>query len=273
MATMNLIEPRLMCVAIVALASTSHAACEAPAEPSEAGMNASSMRSTDGAPTQDAADNDAAGTTITYTFGCSTLAGNQQLSGVEYCPAGRRTGCGTTGTDGKLSMPGVPANAEVLFSVTKAGYVPLLKHFRTPGIDAREAGDKLLPQSDWDSWAAQAGVTLDPKLGHFASFVFNGIGSTVVTRPEAGTRLYLAQASEGYGPAVGADTNVSSLGVFFNLAPGEYDVVFSHPDRNCAFGMEAGWPGSTADAGRIVVKPGMLSWLAFGSCLPRAPSP
>lgn len=206
-----------------------------------------------------------------YTFVTADWAERGGVPGTRICRDDMPSQCAVADEQGNVEFFDLPESSQQLLHIARAGYVDLLKHLVTPAHDRpgvlRDPFNPMIPNALWARWAEQAGVELEPDKGHVLFFVLRGSGGSVDLRPAAGKRVYFASMQD-LDPAL-EHPGGTGYGLSFNVPPGAYDAVFSHPELRCMFGMETGWPGSTADSGGIVVKPGLVSFPAFGTCVPR----
>jgi hypothetical protein len=144
--------------------------------------------------------------------------------------------CTTGGSDGSFVLAGVPANAPVIVTFQKDGFVPVLRAVET------EEGDVLLPADEntlMPTTGAQTvlGALADPSKGQVAFFVTTPDGQPATEAPVKLTRfedsysqppVYLDRAG---AEVVGA--TAGSRGGFVNLTAGLYVLRFGAASVPC----------------------------------------
>lgn len=147
--------------------------------------------------------------------------------------------CVVTDANGRAELA-APEDSEFGLTVEKADFAKELLPTRT-GTATLELSIVALPDSVYKAALESAGIEQDPELGALLTFQEEGGGSARL-EPKSGDGPY-------YFGALGViDPNATSVpiggGVLFaNIDPDEYELIFEHPDGDCAF-PEKAWEGS-----------------------------
>lgn len=211
------------------------------------------------------------------------------LADVEVCVDGSEPRhCVHTGEDGRFEMGALTPEAEILLVYTKAGFVPLLQPLVTPRWDSTfdAAGHVRMSSLSTDE-AQVAGLNAvlrtagEPELlvdreasGSVLFGALENFSSTLPTflatlDPSSGDGPYFGLANESLVRELPPNT-ASAFGVYYNVEPDDYELVFTRADGHCAWapGAVSGWrPRSGREnASRIVVRAGHTTWWTAQQC-------
>jgi len=199
------------------------------------------------------------------------------IPGVRVCIYPEETVCGTSDSSGGYLIQGVPENAELILSYDHPDYVPTLRMLFT-----RENNVILLAPSVMGSVALAERLATEysfeaidgrGSLQFFAMHPTNGVlqlqelsGFTVelkdldgnaVLNPDAPSPLpydVTYASDEGVPNPQLTESSRRGVGGIANIVPGEYELVFSHPDLVCTQKLEeAGWATDTPYAARFQI--------------------
>ncbi|HMR76843.1 MAG TPA: hypothetical protein PKD61_17095 [Polyangiaceae bacterium] len=246
------------------------------------------------------------GPTISYsgTFTEFALIGTgAPLADAEFCVLEHpEIPCVKTGADGKYLLDGVPANAELAITATKAGFQGNLVLAVSGDVDQVVDGfminnslAQIVYAGSGFSWPLNnegsllAGVFHKvPKAGPAdagagdASASDGGsadAGGAGAGGADAGTKnegldgaTFSVTPASGKGPVYlsaggtpdqgATETSTQGFSLFGNLPPGEYEVTVNHPTKNCGIDL-LGWPGSKKNAARVRVQPDFIAAATF----------
>jgi hypothetical protein len=206
----------------------------------------------------------AAGDPIPATI--TVTDGTNPIQGAEVCVLGT-TDCGTSNASGETSLD-VPALSEVGLTVIAADHLSVL-YGLVSGPSTVEATVTLMSTASAEARATAAGVTLDDTKGHVSFTLFGPAGGTAALSPTSGTLIFTDANGDPDPSLTGSIEGASPTGVFWNVEPGDYDVVFSHAATTCQAGAVSTWAGSTEGTARVTVIAGALSAGGhWGSCDP-----
>lgn len=158
--------------------------------------------------------------------------------------------CAMTDADGRFTIAGLPAMSDVTLSFEKQGYLPTLLPVETGStdMDGSVAGSLTIPGATLDP--SSVPVAVDSSKGIVATFAVTtsgtgAIGARPTLTPESGNGPYFVTAQNVLD--VSADSFVDKTAIYFNVAPGTYEVAFDEPQHDCApatipfgFGFAAG---------------------------------
>ena len=192
------------------------------------------------------------------------------IEGLEVCtlkPEGRDPGCAETIATGQIVADGFPMNFEVLFQLKKEEYLTTLIPAVTGEKD--DTGSTLYPvkTSDANLLFSTASLTMEAGKGAI-SFIADqskpgdtqaadgqtGVGVTI--SPASGTIAYLNGVMLDTAATA---TFASGLGVFVNVAPGDYTLTFTHADRTCT--TRLGWATDKPNVSKIPVKADTVTYV------------
>jgi hypothetical protein len=161
-------------------------------------------------------------------------------------PATSALGCATTGADGTFVIPNLPLRANLVITMTKAGFLPDLLSIQTASspMDVRqypifmfETASEVNPAPsitvDWQNKGQI--VVFDVGLGDGGASVM--MSSADDASPPAGQLLYqdmndgFVPSATGFYPASGAVG--ASLGEFFNVPSGMYTLTAVDTADDC----------------------------------------
>lgn len=181
------------------------------------------------------------------------------LEGVQICEADT-TNCATTDENGSAGIE-LPANREVLYTVSKDGYASELYADETPFAGLRN--HVLFTNQEIDDAAGGVG-SMWPHAGTgWASFGVNLAGVTFQLIEASGVQWYIN--SEGVGTTEIDATTTEAIGGarggFVEVAPGIFEVEYGGAATNCTVGI--GWPSETPNRLRIPVRDGHISYASM----------
>jgi hypothetical protein len=192
------------------------------------------------------------------------------LGGVEVCVVEYpEIPCATTGTFGSYDLSGLPDAERVHVSYTREDYWTLHWSFVT---DFAETTWMLgLPAtSDVEFWADELDTEVSETLG---AITFKAVDDRV--KGLEGTTATL-RAPSFVGPGFGVDgqpsfqgeaMDASGIGVFVNVEPGTWDLVYSPPaDETCT--PRWGWSGNEPLSLSVTVVPGVVTFVEM-QCVAR----
>jgi hypothetical protein len=172
--------------------------------------------------------------------------GMSVVPGVQVCVYGSDGGipCVTTDDNGIFNLGGLPPRTNLVISLTKDGYGPVLKAIQTASSDMDGTSNPvrmLLSDDpappigvavDWTTHGSLSFFALDEPADAGGNFVAD-IGAAVALTPSAGNGpFYLNGAGD-------VDLDASALelggvGAYYNVPPGNYTLTFNDPVNNCA---------------------------------------
>lgn len=209
--------------------------------------------------TQPDGGQDGGDATVTITY---VLTG-QVLDGFAFCLADDPDAdCFVSNAEGVVELE-LPANSDVALSVTRDGFVPLLWQRRTTAEDEELTLGLAFTSAEAAAEAAEAaGVAPDETKGVILCLGLNAAGGHATLSPTSGEGPFYGEA----GAVVPSLTEFRTAAVwFFNVEPGDYEVTFEHPDRECI--VHAGlWRGPADNINLVRVDAGHQNWGCAASC-------
>jgi hypothetical protein len=147
--------------------------------------------------------------------------------------------CAITDQNGVFTLKGLPDASGYVLSSTKSGYQSNLRlafpwQTLSPTTLYTDAQAEAIA-------AAVGGVYPDNTTGHilFGAGTSGSQGEAVMVEgftaslaPPSGLGPFYANAGNQIEPGLTASTS-AGWGAFFNVAPGDYQVLFSHPTLSC----------------------------------------
>lgn len=191
------------------------------------------------------------------------LTTDTPLEGAEVCVADTAN-CATSDADGMVTME-VPANAEIVFEVTAAGYGPTLTPQTTTDQDVATQLSPLLADSVVSLLAGildtpypfeGTGVIAISTLVEPVDADGNGIAGVTYTPDQTLVSYYLDQDEIPRLDGT-ATAEPSGAGGFIEVAAGTYEVTLGGTASNCV--VVAGWPGSGESSVRLPVRAGFIT--------------
>jgi hypothetical protein len=208
---------------------------------SDAESDASSDDAADAAESEAAADADS----DVAVSSALPSAGDAGIEGVEVCVYEKSSiPCVMTDKNGMFTLSGLPALTDIVLTLKKSGYLPNLKAIETAStdMDGLAAGQAIsmgggsapaLPVDvDWlgkgqvTFFAATLSPTGDPTES------VGDVGAKVTLSPTSGNGPYYLGPNNALDPS--ATSIVDTAGLFFNLDPGNYEITFDDPTKDCA---------------------------------------
>jgi hypothetical protein len=233
--------------------------CALPAGCSDGGANGEA----DASENSDGAITDAGPGTVVGTFILTDPETGEPMEGFEICPFDDSGApCRTTDPAGIAVFDELPADSELAFKITRAGYWPVLRVLLTSSEDmtvTEEYG--YLPNDTLQTIASAAGVSVDDSTGTVACAVVGGGESVIPGLSPAGGNPTAYFARDALDPS---PTAVADL-FLFDVSPGQYEVTFEHPERECKKDAEM-WSGEEPNRGRVRVEAGYLTWGCAADC-------
>lgn len=188
------------------------------------------------------------------------------VAGAEVCLLNTTT-CATTDAGGFATLD-VPALSEVALTVSAAGHLKKLVGI-VSGASRVSVRPPVYSVARVAELAAAAGITLDDTKGHVLFGVYGPGGATAALSPASGTLVLTSAAGIPDPTLTGTVAGTSLSGIFWNVAPGDYDLTYSHPATTCSAAIAGNWAGSTPGAARVtVIAGGLSSGAHFGACDP-----
>lgn len=162
----------------------------------------------------------------------------QPVSGVQVCVLDDPSEpCATTGPEGTFALKGLSQKEWFVISIDKAGYQSVAR--------LAYAFQTLSPTYSYTTVQAEAFATAvgatypDPATGHILfgagaeqDATQMAAGYTVTLDPPSGIGPFYAGEDQQLDPALTA-ASPAGWGAFFNLAPGDYQLVFSNASGQC----------------------------------------
>jgi hypothetical protein len=170
----------------------------------------------------------------------------QPVAGLRVCVYQDPTiPCVMSDATGKFTLAGLPMMSDVVVSMTKTGYLPVLLPIETGStdMDGSPAGPFPMTASATSS-ASSVPTTVDliakgmlvffaimPDNGSLSSVV-GAIGTKVSLSPMDGSGPFFQTNHSAIDPS--ATSVVDQNGFYFNLDPGTYQLTFADPHFDCA---------------------------------------
>ncbi|MBT8451317.1 MAG: hypothetical protein KJO40_05045 [Deltaproteobacteria bacterium] len=180
------------------------------------------------------------------------------LEGAEICVADTQN-CATTDEEGDATIE-LPFNMEVLYTVSKDGFVPELYGDVTDLTFGASRGHVLFPEQEISDGA----VDIDTVWPHAGTgWLSLGVNQPSVTFTLVGdAREPWYVDADGNGSTVIDATTTESIGGarggFVEVAPGVHEVEFGGAATDCVVGI--GLPGTAANRIRVPVRDGHISY-------------
>lgn len=163
------------------------------------------------------------------------------LAGVEVC-VDRMDAipCATTASDGTFVLRGLPTRTDLVLTTRKDGYVKTLRAIETASTDMDGTAFPLVTTKSGGP-RPDLGFTYDDNLGAVSFFALEAEADGGAALP-SGIRASLNPGT-AHGPFYTTDRNafvrsatasIGGLGFFFNVEPGEYQLVFDDSQADCA---------------------------------------
>jgi hypothetical protein len=194
--------------------------------------------------------------------GDAAPSANIPLEGARVCVYQRPSiPCAMTAADGTFTMSGLPLMTDIVITVEKDGYRPMLRAVETASTNmdgtanpismlSATAPDPPVPVTvDWQNKGQLILFAIAPEPD--ASSTYGGdIGATVALTPMSGSGPYFLRDDGGYD--LSATSLVGTAGEYVNLDPGNYELTFTDTIHGCApistpFG-EWGYPAPPTSA-------------------------
>lgn len=173
-------------------------------------------------------------------------SGTQPVAGLRVCVYRDPTiPCVMSDSAGKFTLPGLPMMSDVVVSMTKTGYLPVLLPIETGSTDMDGSAVGPFPMTaSATSSASSVPTTVDlvakgmlvffaimPDNGSLSSVV-GALGTKVSLSPMNGSGPFFQTNHNAIDPA--ATSVVDQNGFYFNLDPGNYQLSFADPHFDCA---------------------------------------
>jgi hypothetical protein len=190
----------------------------------------------------------------------------EPLEGAEICVADTEN-CVTTDEEGDATIE-LPFNMEVLYTVSKDGYVPELYADVTELGFGTSRGHTLFTVQEIAEGAVDIGTVWPHEGTGWLALGVNLVGVTFTLIGDARAPWYAD--ADGNGSTVIDATTTGSIGGarggFVEVAPGVHEAEYGGTATDCVVGI--GWPSAGANRIRVPVRDGYLS---FGSMSCDAP--
>ncbi len=165
------------------------------------------------------------------------------LEGLEVCVyQDASIPCVMTDSTGRFTIGGLSAMSDIVISLKKTGYRPTLLAIETgsTNMDGSAAGPYPIPRMGGSPSSSPVAVDLSTKgmavffaIGQGAvGGLGDGVGTMVSLSPATGNGPYFIDDHGALDPS--ATSVVAQNGVYFNLAPGMYQIAFDDPNHDCA---------------------------------------
>jgi len=182
--------------------------------------------------------------------------------GFEFCNTDEKElGCATSDDTGEVTIE-VPADSDVALTVDHDDFAPLLFLYQTTDSDA--VSTQVFPFYTAGAPANHEDV-LDIELqtdkGAAIAYAVGSAGGTATISPEAGQAYYWAAGN----PLPEAAALVGGTVAWYNAEPGDYEVTFDVPDRNCV-AVAGAWARDEPNTVGTRVMADRWTWGSFMDC-------
>ncbi|MEZ4219773.1 MAG: hypothetical protein R3B13_02510 [Polyangiaceae bacterium] len=183
--------------------------------------------------------------------------------------------CVTSDTNGNYTLPGVPANSEVLLEYKLSGYLNVLRTVTT-GAGNVDVGVANYPSTaEANAFASLVGTTIDPTKGQVLFSAFQP-GTTSLDGQDGVTASMSPTSGSGphyinSGPPLLPDSNLTAtdtigFGLYANVSPGNVEITLTHPTKTCQRLVLASFAGSGPTVSKVPVVAGYLTAGAALEC-------